>query len=163
MRLLLDENLPEALVAALRAIGHEVDSVNSLHLKGLDDSALYRTVAPAYDICFTKDAGFVNNVRHMAPFSATKLLRVALPQEPANLFVQSFLLAFQNTDWSRYGHCNDWPCQAPVPPCHPPLPHTAPPLLPLFHKRHIPGGPSHSIRRIRFHKKIKRIPRPPHP
>lgn len=34
MRILLDENLPESLVDALRQLGHEVDSVNSLRLKG---------------------------------------------------------------------------------------------------------------------------------
>ncbi|MBI4339299.1 MAG: DUF5615 family PIN-like protein [Chloroflexi bacterium] len=109
MRLLLDENLPEALVVTLRALGHEVDSVNSLHLKGLADSALNRTVAPAYDICFTKDAGFVNNVRHIAPLSDAKLIRVVLPQQPRGLFVESLVRAFQDTNWSRYEHCSDWP------------------------------------------------------
>ncbi|MBI2172272.1 MAG: DUF5615 family PIN-like protein [Chloroflexi bacterium] len=109
MRLLLDENLPEALVVALRALGHEVDSVNSLHLKGLADNALYRTVAPAYDICFTKDAGFVNNVRDMGPLSNTKLIRVVLPQQPTRPFVESFMWAFQNTDWPLYEHCSAWP------------------------------------------------------
>ena len=54
MRILLDENLPEALVAALTSLGHQVDSVNSLGLKGLDDSTLYREVAQGYDLCLTR-------------------------------------------------------------------------------------------------------------
>ena len=56
MKILLDENLPESLLAALRRLGHQVDSVNSLRLKGIDNGALYRLAAQAYDLCFTKDA-----------------------------------------------------------------------------------------------------------
>ena len=109
MRVLLDENLPESLVAALRQSGHEVDSVNSLRLKGLDNSVLYRQVAQGYDLCFTRDAGFVVNVRRMRDPSNTKLLRVILPQRPAGLFVDDFMQAFQKTDWSHYQNGSDWP------------------------------------------------------
>jgi len=35
VRVLLDENLPEGLVEPLRLLGHTVDSVASLRLKGL--------------------------------------------------------------------------------------------------------------------------------
>jgi len=45
VKILLDENLPESLVAALQRLGHEVDSVNSLRLKGLDNGTLYRQIA----------------------------------------------------------------------------------------------------------------------
>ncbi len=109
MRILLDENLPESLVDALRELGYDVDSVNSLRLKGLDNSTLYRQVAQQYDLCFTKDAGFVHNVRQMSIPSKTKLLRVVLPQQAAKLFVKSFVQAFQQTDWSRYQNGDDWP------------------------------------------------------
>ncbi|MCS7197625.1 MAG: DUF5615 family PIN-like protein [Candidatus Bipolaricaulota bacterium] len=97
MRILVDENLPESLVDALRQLGHEVDSVNSLRLKGLDNSTLYL------------QAGFVHNVRQMSFPSRTKLLRVVLPQQAAKLFVESFVKAFQQTDWSRYDNGDDWP------------------------------------------------------
>jgi predicted nuclease of predicted toxin-antitoxin system len=35
MRILLDENVPVELVAVLRAVGHEAQSVNLIGLKGL--------------------------------------------------------------------------------------------------------------------------------
>ncbi len=109
MRILPDENLPESLVAALRGLGHEVDSVNSLALKGLDDITLYLRVGQSYDLCLTKDAGFVHNVSRMRERSGPKLLRVILPQQPAVPFVESFVRAFQQTDWSQQEHCSDWP------------------------------------------------------
>ena len=90
MRILLDENLPESLARELRLLGHQVDTINSLRLKGLDNGTLYRHVAQNYDVCFTKDTGFAHNVRQMREVSSTTLLRVALPQQPAKLFVATF-------------------------------------------------------------------------
>jgi hypothetical protein len=66
MKILLDENMPESLVSTLKDLGHEVDSVNHLRLKGLDNGTLYRQVVVQYDICFTRDAGFAQNVRQDA-------------------------------------------------------------------------------------------------
>lgn len=109
MRILLDENLPESLVRVLQELGHEVDSVNGLRLKGIDNSTLYREVAQAYDLCFTKDAGFVHNVRQAGGTSGTKLLRVVLPQRPAKEFIEAFVQAFQQANWSTYENGDDWP------------------------------------------------------
>ena len=44
MKILLDENLPRKLVAALRAEGHEVESVITLRIQGLDNGRLYGVV-----------------------------------------------------------------------------------------------------------------------
>lgn len=109
MKILLDENLPESLVAALRQIGHHVDSVNRLRLKGLDNSTLYQKVAQNYDLCLTKDVGFAHNVRQMSGISQVKVLRVAIPQQPVKPFVASFVAAFPKTDWSRYKNGDEWP------------------------------------------------------
>jgi hypothetical protein len=49
--------MPESLVEALEHLGHQVDSVNHLKLKGLDNGTLYRQIAIDYDLCFTRDAG----------------------------------------------------------------------------------------------------------
>jgi len=109
VRILLDENLPESLASALQQLGHQVDTINSLRLKGLDNGTLYREIAQAYDLCFTKDAGFVHNIRQTREPSKTKLLRVLLPQQPAQPFVNVFAQEFQRTDWSQYENGNDWP------------------------------------------------------
>lgn len=58
MRILLDENMPRKLLSALVAEGHEVDSVQSLQLQGIDNGALYQLAVSNYDLCFTRDAEF---------------------------------------------------------------------------------------------------------
>jgi len=69
VRILLDENLPEGLFEPLRRLGHVVDSVGSLGLKGLANGPPYREVASGYDLFFTKDREFaarVEALRHRA-------------------------------------------------------------------------------------------------
>ena len=109
MKILLDENLPESLLAALEGIGQQVDSVNHLKLKGLDNGTLYRQVARDYDVCFTRDSGFAHNVRQMRDQLLVKVLRVVIPQQRVESFVPAFIDAFQKSDWSRYSNGADWP------------------------------------------------------
>ena len=80
--------MPESLVGALEGLGHEVDSVNHLKLKGLDNGTLYRQVAIGYDLCFTRDSAFAHNVRQMRDPSQVKVLRVIVPQQKVESFVQ---------------------------------------------------------------------------
>lgn len=109
MKILLDENLPESLVDALKRLGHEVDSVNHLKLKGIDNGTLYRQVARDYDLCFTSDAGFAHNVGQMRDQLQVKVLRVIVPQQRVELFVPAFIDAFQKSNWSDYSNGADWP------------------------------------------------------
>ena len=109
MKILLDENLPESLLAALRRLGHQVDSVNSLRLKGIDNGALHRLAAQAYDLCFTKDAGFAQNVRQSRSPAHVKVLRVAMPQQRGVQFAASFIKAFAVAEWTRYNSGDEWP------------------------------------------------------
>lgn len=76
MRILLDENMPRKLLAALVAEGHEVDSVKSLQLQGIDNGALYQFAASNYDLCFTRDAEFSRRV--LSKPAASSSLRSAL-------------------------------------------------------------------------------------
>jgi len=66
VKILLDENLPHKLVAALRAEGHEVESVHTLRLHGLENGRLYEFARDSFDLCFTRDVGFANNIRQGA-------------------------------------------------------------------------------------------------
>ena len=109
MKILLDENMPESLAGALEDLGHEVDSVNSLKLKGIDNGTLYRQVAADYELCFTRDGDFARNVRQMRDPSAVKVLRVIVPQQRVESFLPAFIDAFQKSDWSRYSNGDDWP------------------------------------------------------
>jgi predicted nuclease of predicted toxin-antitoxin system len=109
VRILLDENLPRKLLDALRAEGHEVESVHTLHQQGIDNGGLYTLACRDYDLCFTRDAGFVHNARQGTPPTRLQLLRVALPQQREDEFVKEFVARFRATDWTECKHGDDWP------------------------------------------------------
>ncbi|MGO8838206.1 MAG: DUF5615 family PIN-like protein [Limisphaerales bacterium] len=109
MKILLDENLPRKLVAALRAEGHEVESVHTLRMQGLDNGKLYQFAVEKFDLCFTRDFGFVNNVRQGKIPARFKLLRVTLPQKPQDEFIKDFISAFCAMDLKQFQHGDDWP------------------------------------------------------
>ena len=109
MKILLDENLPRKLVAALRAEGHEVESVHTLSMNGLDNGKLYQFAVQNFQLCFTRDFGFIHNVRQATPSANFKLLRVTLPQKPQDEFVADFISAFRASDWTQLQHGDDWP------------------------------------------------------
>jgi predicted nuclease of predicted toxin-antitoxin system len=109
VRILLDENLPRKLVEALRAEGHAVESVHTLHQAGIDNGALYELATREYDLCFTRDAGFAHNARQRPPRTTFKLLRVMLPQQRQDEFVREFITRFRATNWADYPHGSDWP------------------------------------------------------
>ena len=109
MKILLDENLPIKLVPALRAEGHEVESVHTLRMQGLDNGKLYQFAIQNFDLCFTRDFGFVNNARQTKAPAGFKLLRVTLPQKPQEEFVGDFISAFRTSDLKKFQHGDDWP------------------------------------------------------
>jgi predicted nuclease of predicted toxin-antitoxin system len=98
VRILLDENLPRKLVAALRTEGHEVQSVHTLRMQGLDNGALYQFALLNFDACFTRDFGFAHSARQGTRPANFKLLRVTLPQKPQDEFVADFISAFRAKD-----------------------------------------------------------------
>ena len=109
MRILLDENLPRKLIAALRAAGHPTDSIHTLHLDGVSNGVLGKRVAAHYDVCFTRDEDFTLKARRMKTLPAAKVLRVILPQQSQVLFVAQFMREFRRTNWSEYRNGDDWP------------------------------------------------------
>ncbi len=109
MKILLDENLPRKLVAALCAEGHEVESVHTLWMQGLDNGKLYEFAIQNFDVCFTRDFGFVNNVRQSQPPAKFKLLLVTLEQKPQDEFIKDSIAAFRGADLNRSQHGDNWP------------------------------------------------------
>jgi hypothetical protein len=97
------------LVDALRAEGHEAESVHTLHQQGIDNGTLYTLACRDYDLCFTRDAGFVHNARQATPPDRLKLLRVTLPQQRQDKFTKEFMSHFRATEWGTYKHGDDWP------------------------------------------------------
>jgi len=109
VKILLDENLPRKLVAALREVGHEVESVITLRMQGLDNGKLYQFAIQNFEICFTRDFGFINNVRQGKVPEKLKLLRVTLTQKPQDEFIKDFITAFRAADLKKLRHGDDWP------------------------------------------------------
>lgn len=109
MKILLDENMPRKLLAALIAERHDVDSVRSLQLQGIDNGALYQFAASSYDLCFTRDAEFSKRVASSKEVVRVKLVHVVIPQTRQDEFVQQFLIEFRKTDWSNHSSGDDWP------------------------------------------------------
>jgi predicted nuclease of predicted toxin-antitoxin system len=109
VRILLDENLPRKLVEALRNEGHNIESVLTLRLQGLDNGRLYRLACQDYDLCFTRDSGFVHNARQNPTETNFKLILVKLAQKPQDPFVEDFLFLFRRTNWSELRHGDSWP------------------------------------------------------
>jgi predicted nuclease of predicted toxin-antitoxin system len=109
VKILLDENLPRKLVVALRLEGHTVESVHTLRMQGLDNGKLYRFAHDNFEVCFTRDFGFVNNVRQGPVPKNFKLLRVTLPQKPQDEFVQEFISEFHKSKLEQFNHGDDWP------------------------------------------------------
>ena len=109
MKILLDENLLRKLVAALRAEGHEFESVMTLRMQSLDNGRLYRFARQNFEVCFTRDFGFANNVRQGPTPENFKLLRVTLAQRPQDEFSHDFLVAFRTMDLREFQHGDEWP------------------------------------------------------
>ena len=109
MRILLDENLPEGLIEPLRFLGHAVDSVVSLRLKGLDNGRLYREVASGYDLFFTKDREFASRVSTVANPAPVSVILTVIRQQPEPQFVAAFMENFASTDWTAAGSVREWP------------------------------------------------------
>jgi predicted nuclease of predicted toxin-antitoxin system len=109
VKILLDENLPRKLVAALRGEGHEVESVHTLRMQGMENGGLLRFALANFDLCFTRDLGFAHNARRGSTPAGFKLLRVTLAQKPQDEFVAEFISAFRTSDWTRFQHGDDWP------------------------------------------------------
>jgi hypothetical protein len=103
LKILLDENMPRKLVDALRAEGHEVESVQTLRMQGLENGRLYEFSRDSFDLCFTRDVAFAK-IRPVDPLPRLKLLRVTLPQKPQDEFVSDFLSVFRATDWAKFQH-----------------------------------------------------------
>ena len=109
MKILLDENLPRKLVAALRSEGHVVESVHTLKMQGLDNGRLYDFATRNFDLCLTRDFGFIHNAKQGPAPVNFKLLRVILAQKPQDEFVSDFITEFRQSDFSKYQHGDDWP------------------------------------------------------
>lgn len=79
MRLKLDENLPEALLLTLSALGHDVDNVRLEGIAGRDDPTVWLAAQDAGRFFVTQDLDF-SDQRKFAPGTHCGRLLVRLPE-----------------------------------------------------------------------------------
>jgi len=77
MRIKLDENLPEALLAKLSSFGHEVDNVRQENIAGLSDGTVWEAAQKTGRFLITQDLDF-SDLRRFAPGSHHGLMLVRL-------------------------------------------------------------------------------------
>lgn len=102
MKLKLDENLPESLVAALALLGHDVDTVRMEGLVGASDPNVWRAAQREQRFLITQDLDF-SDVRQFRPGThcGLMLVRLRLPgrQALAARIVEAFRAAATD-DWA---------------------------------------------------------------
>lgn len=79
MKIKLDENIPASLVGALRALGHEVDSVQDEGLVGRDDETVWSAAQADGRFLVTQDLDF-SDIRRFKPGEHHGIMIVRLAQ-----------------------------------------------------------------------------------
>lgn len=103
MKLKLDENLPESLVSALSALGHDVDNVRLEGLVGQSDPKVWRVAQQEGRFFITQDLDF-SDVRQFKPGAHHGLLLVRLRLPGRRALAARITEAFraaETTSWSR--------------------------------------------------------------
>jgi predicted nuclease of predicted toxin-antitoxin system len=104
MRILLDENLPLRLTAALRALGHDVEHVYTRDLSGRPDPDV-RAVAEAEDrLLITQDIRFAD-ARVFAPGAHAGLLLVRLKSPGRTALFEKVRRVFETEDVEAWRGC----------------------------------------------------------
>lgn len=102
MKLKLDENLPESLVPALSALGHDVDNVRLEGLVGQSDPNVWRAAQEEGRFLVTQDLDF-SDVRQFQPGTHHGLMLVRLRVPGRRALAVRIVEAFRSIDadsWS---------------------------------------------------------------
>ena len=104
MKLKLDENLPESLVAELAAMKHDADSVRQEGLAGRDDPTVWAAAQEAGRFLITQDLDF-SDVRRFQPGTHHGLLLVRLPEAGRVALTRRVAEVFSREDVGSWAGC----------------------------------------------------------
>ena len=104
MRIKIDENLPAILVAELRDLGHEVDSVPSERLAGQPDPVVWEAAQRAARFLITQDLDF-SDIRKYAPGTHQGLLLVRLVLPGRLALARRVRAVFQTENVQTWAGC----------------------------------------------------------
>jgi predicted nuclease of predicted toxin-antitoxin system len=102
VRIKLDENLPERLVAVLTGLSHHVDTVYAERLNGRVDTDVWRGTQAARRFFITQDLDF-SDMRRYAPGTHAGLLLVRLARPGRNALLERVSQVFKTEkveDWT---------------------------------------------------------------
>jgi predicted nuclease of predicted toxin-antitoxin system len=102
MKIKLDENLPEALLRELAALGHEVDNVRLEGIAGKPDADVWRAARNAGRFLITQDLDF-SDIREFAPGTHHGLLLVRLRVPGRLALARRIAEAFRNENVESWG------------------------------------------------------------
>jgi len=102
VKIKLDENLPDRLVAVLTRLGHNVDTVRTEQLTGRADPDVWSAAQAAQRFLITQDLDF-SDVRRYTPGTHAGLLLVRLTRPGRNALFERVSTVFQTEkieDWT---------------------------------------------------------------
>jgi predicted nuclease of predicted toxin-antitoxin system len=104
LKIKLDENLPERLVAALAALGHDIDTVHAERLKGQPDPNVWSATQAAQRFFITQDLDF-SDMRLYTPGSHAGLLLVRLTRPSRNALLERIVTVFDTENVEGWTRC----------------------------------------------------------
>jgi len=104
MRIKLDENLPESLLASLAALGHDVDNVRLQGIAGRADPAVWQAAQSCSRFLITQDLDF-SDIRQFAPGTHHGLLLVRMRLPGRLALARRLCSIFQTEAVETWGRC----------------------------------------------------------
>jgi len=104
MKIKLDENLPIALVTALKDLGHDIDTVQSEGLAGADDDRIWRATQTAERFLITQDLDF-SDTRQFAPGTHAGIMLVRLHEPSRRALISKVQTVFATEDTAEWNGC----------------------------------------------------------
>ena len=104
MKLKLDENLPEALLAELATLNHDADNVRLEGLAGRNDPDVWGAAQAAARFLITKDLDF-SDIRKFQPGTHHGLLLVRLPEAGRLELARRIVEVFRGEDVESWSGC----------------------------------------------------------
>jgi len=104
VKIKLDENLPDRLVAALTGLGHDVDTVRAEHLTGRADPDVWSAAQAAQRFLITQDLDF-SDVRCYTPGTHAGLLLVRLTRPGRKALFERVSTVFQTEKAEEWTGC----------------------------------------------------------
>src|SRR6185503_15033021 len=104
MKIKLDENLPESLVTALTALGHDTDNVRIEGLVGEVDEKIWEAAQKTERFLITQDLDF-SDIRSFAPGTHNGLMLVRLRAPGRAALAARISYVFQENDPENLARC----------------------------------------------------------